>query len=573
MNTKEEKIKDYLSQNKEYHDATMLLFEHLEILSYDTYHETVNFILNYKNIFFKDHASGISFFQKLIEKASSNFKNFDIFLDICIDFVAEFKRLNLTENELINNCYEFKISIFYFFTKNFFSIQSIVENSFIDNFIFINFLPEIRKYDQEYADLRTKNLLADQNNADIKNDLSFLQIVMNNPEEHIINRNLNYNPSYIHKLIRNDEIDEFQYYLSHENIEFNYKIPFSYYERAITVDKDLSLIKVAAIYGSLRIFKFLWMHLDEIEPDLLRYAYFGKNYEIIHTCEETCSHDEVFNESIVQGSHELIEYSFEKYKSELIDEDNENYVIDDVNDDGHFYNLKCPNLIDAIICSYYPIVAPNLLKILSIANKEEQTIVPLDKSILLSAIRDFNLFKFILSQRDENVNKLTCNCFFDCLRTSLFFHYNDTFKFLFEYLKENINFTTFLRYGIEKNHDVANYILDCQFEEKDSNKPLIFQYMKDKIEFNDFKLAITFYSENIVVKMIKLYEPFKITGNIFDFVSKLKNNISKKMMISLFNQLSSFLPRQLLLCFSALLNDYDCSLVADAIIQKLPPKA
>ena len=229
---------------------------------------------------------------------------------------------------------------------------------------------------------------------------------MNNPEEHIINRNLNYNPSYIHKLIRNDEIDEFQYYLSHENIEFNYEIPFSYYERAITVDKDLSLNKVAAVYGSLRIFKFLWMHLDEIEPDLLRYAYFGKNYEIIHTCEETCSHDKVFSESIYLSSHELIEYSFEKYKSELIDEDNENYVIDDVNDDGHFYNLKCSILIDAVFYSYYPIVAPNLLKILSIAKKEEQTIVSPDKSILLNAIKDFNLFKFILSQRDENVNKL-----------------------------------------------------------------------------------------------------------------------------------------------------------------------
>ena len=573
MNTKAEKINNYLSQNKEYHDATMLLFNHLEILSYDTYQDTVNFLLNYKNIFFKDHASGIFFFQKIIWEASNNFRNFEIFLDICIDFVTEFKRLKFTENELINNCSEFKISIFYFFTKNFFSIQSIVENSFIDNFIFINFLPEIRKYDQEYADLRTKNILADQNNTDIKNDISFLQFVMNNPEEHIINRNLNYNPSYIHKLIRNDEIDEFQYYLSHENIEFNYKIPFSYYERAMTADRDLSLIKAAAIYGSLKIFKFLWMNLDEIEPDLLRYAYFGKNYDIIHTCEETCSHDEVFSESIYLSSHELIEYSFEKYKNELIDEDNENYAYDEINDDGYFYNLNCSSLKTAIYCSYYPIIKPNLLKILSIAKEEEQTNDQLDDSILIYSIRDFNLFKFILSQKDENINKLSCGCFFKCLTRSLIDYLNDISKYLFEYLMESIDFITYLIYAIMANHDFANYILDCQFEEKDSYNALIFLRLKDKINFKVFKLAIKYYNENIVVKMIKLYEPFKVTENIFDFVSELKNNISKKMMISLFNQLSSFLPRKLLLCFSVILNDCDCSLVTDAIIEKLPPKA
>ena len=51
MNTKAEKINNYLFQNKEYHDATMLLFNHLEkdlfkVFCYVCY----KYILNYCSI-------------------------------------------------------------------------------------------------------------------------------------------------------------------------------------------------------------------------------------------------------------------------------------------------------------------------------------------------------------------------------------------------------------------------------------------------------------------------------------------------------------------------------------------
>ena len=72
--------------------------------------------------------------------------------------------------------------------------------------------------------------------------------------------------------------------------------------------------------------------------------------------------------------------------------------------------------------------------------------------------------------------------------------------------------------------------------------------------------------------MIELYDPFKESDNIFNFVQLLEKNISKKMMISLFDHLLLLLPRNLLICFSALLYDCDCTPVADIIIKKLPRK-
>ena len=59
------------------------------------------------------------------------------------------------------------------------------------------------------------------------------------------------------------------------------------YERAQTIDSNISLIQIAATYGSIRIFKFLWMQTDvELPKNLLLYAFFGCNNEIIHLCEE-----------------------------------------------------------------------------------------------------------------------------------------------------------------------------------------------------------------------------------------------------------------------------------------------
>ena len=53
----------------------------------------------------------------------------------------------------------FPNGVSYLFSKNFFTIESIIEMSFLNDLIFINFLPEIEDYDSEYSMKREKHIL------------------------------------------------------------------------------------------------------------------------------------------------------------------------------------------------------------------------------------------------------------------------------------------------------------------------------------------------------------------------------------------------------------------------------
>ena len=93
----------------------------------------------------------------------------------------------------------------------------------------------------------------------------YIFYVKNNKEEHKIYRNSNYHPSTLHKSIREDDIDLFQSILAKNNYGINYKIEYSFHERSQPKDK-----KNSAIYGSLKIFKFLWMQKVIVLDDNLQ---------------------------------------------------------------------------------------------------------------------------------------------------------------------------------------------------------------------------------------------------------------------------------------------------------------
>lgn len=118
-----------------------------------------------------------------------------------------------------------------FFQSKFFQISSIIELSAIYPNLFINFLPEIEEYDPKYAKMREENLVID------RNDISFYNFVKFNPEKHVINRSLNYHPSSLHKVIREDDFDKFQIILSRNNYSINHKIEYSPYERSRMIEK------------------------------------------------------------------------------------------------------------------------------------------------------------------------------------------------------------------------------------------------------------------------------------------------------------------------------------------------
>lgn len=63
--------------------------------------------------------------------------------------------------------------------------------------------------------------------------------------------------------------------------------------------------------------------------------------------------------------------------------------------------------------------------------------------------------------------------------------------------------------AIETNYEMANYILDIQIDAKESNN--INNNIMLNITSEDLKLAIQHYNENVINKMIKLYDYYFCT--------------------------------------------------------------
>ncbi|OHS98965.1 hypothetical protein TRFO_34650 [Tritrichomonas foetus] len=122
--------------------------------------------------------------------------------------------------------------------------------------------------------------------------------------------------SKIANIIRSDNIDEFQAYLSQTNIGINYIIPNSIFEVS-TFIKHVTMLEYSAFYSSQNIFKFLLLNGAKITKKLPEYAVAGGNYEIIHLCEQyNCVFTEKSLAVAVEFHHnEIFDYLKETYKS------------------------------------------------------------------------------------------------------------------------------------------------------------------------------------------------------------------------------------------------------------------
>lgn len=311
-------VKDFLTKNQTRYEAFSKFQDSIDHLTEETYQDIIQFVQDHISILFKDHSNAIFFLSNVIRTAEYNFKKFELYMDIILHFSDSFKKLHLTEREMLIICIHFPDTINYLYSKNFFSIESIVEHSVNLINLFAFFYHEIVKYDSEYASIIEHILLHENNIGFNKNETDFLSYVKSHPEEHLVNRKLCYHPSKLHKSIRDDDIDTFQMILSKNNIGINYKIEYSPYERAMTIDSDCSLAQVAAVYGSLKIFKFLFMQNELIiDKNLLDYAYFGNNHEIIHLCEKRCSKQNAYIQSIRIHQTDLLDYFVENFYDEF----------------------------------------------------------------------------------------------------------------------------------------------------------------------------------------------------------------------------------------------------------------
>lgn len=563
----------FIKQNKSRFDIITEFLRLLNNISKENFAEIIEFVQDHKNIFFNDHSSAIFFFLNIIRFSKFIFKRFELILDVGLHFSKEIRNNNTTELELLKICMYFPNSINYLFLNNFFSIESIIEFSTQLPIFFIKFYPEIEQYDPEYSKLREKNIFSEEKNPNNEQRISLFNFVKENPEKHVFYRNLNYHPSPLHKAIREDDIDTFQSLLSQNNFCINHQIEFSFYERAKTMDKDLSLIQIAAIYGSIKIFKFLWMQEDIIiNNNLLNYAYSGYNFEIIHLCEVKCSYENICIQSIFLHRNDLVDYYIENYGNE-IHEKNENVLnklqnfFVEIDDNENLYNKLSYNYLKMAVFAYnYKIIIPCFQKIVLIT-KFIENIEDFENSNFPSFLKccefDLNFFEFIFNQRKIDVDVFKCGCYYSALGHCLENSANDAFKFLFFALKKKLNLIFLLESCIEKNHDLAFFILDLQT--KDDH---VFKEISKKIKIRHLLLALNYYNEDIVVKLIESFKFFGKKRNIVNFIKTLTHSISIKMIISLFSKIFSSLSNDVLYQMTVVFKDFGFQAVSDFITNK-----
>ncbi|OHS98180.1 hypothetical protein TRFO_09041 [Tritrichomonas foetus] len=84
----------------------------------------------------------------------------------------------------------------------------------------------------------------------------------------------------ITQIIREDNLNAFIQYLSNENFDLNSQIVNPY------LNHEITLLEYSMIYGSINIFKYLWLNKALCSQESLKYSIIGGNYDIIHILED-----------------------------------------------------------------------------------------------------------------------------------------------------------------------------------------------------------------------------------------------------------------------------------------------
>ncbi|OHT12628.1 hypothetical protein TRFO_03666 [Tritrichomonas foetus] len=247
-------------------------------------------------------------FSKFTEiEIESNFLIYESFLQLlsrvsllrpsnqkCIEIIKEIlKELNLNHDLKSSFC---ETTIFCIFKKNknlvlFLYEEGIIGFDIIKNEIIHSqkrdymsfFLPEMQKYDPQ---LNRRYIHMFQLQGEMFNNEDDLN-------KFILSRSKGHSPEKIASIIRDDDLDAF---ISYETQRDNFKINEQINDNLIESNEDInnfsngvSLIEYSMIFGSLNIFKYLWVKKAKIKSTSPKYSIIGRNYEIIQILEEESS--------------------------------------------------------------------------------------------------------------------------------------------------------------------------------------------------------------------------------------------------------------------------------------------
>ncbi|KAK8850281.1 hypothetical protein M9Y10_018410 [Tritrichomonas musculus] len=162
------------------------------------------------------------------------------------------------------------------------------------------------------------------------------------------------NDSYICQLIRKDSVVEFISYVNKIHFRLNSNIEQSIFETNQFLNENkISLIDYAAFFGSICIFKYLFINKVRINPDLKFCAIHGRNPEIIHFLEEN---------KIIQNEISLIFESIKCHHNELANyflSNLQNNEISKILDENHkqifksFNYTYLENVLTNPYCDFY----------------------------------------------------------------------------------------------------------------------------------------------------------------------------------------------------------------------------
>ena len=256
-----------------------------------------------------------------------------------------------------------------------------------------------------------------------KNDIIFSDIIDEISKEIPLDfeekRNIGENDDYICQLIRNDLIDDFISYVNKNNYPLYSTIKPSIYETnkillKKTFSNKLTLIEYAAFFGSIQIFKYLYLNGVELKQSLWFYSIHGDHPEIIQTLIDknvVISSEECYKESIKCHHNATAEY----IRSNFLSTDDK---IDFLEVYLKYYNFvfiqkeKITSNSFIYICKYdYTYIVDlflqnNAIDINLIYPPKNEDHVKFYKTPLIIAIvkKRINIIKLLLKQEKINVN-------------------------------------------------------------------------------------------------------------------------------------------------------------------------
>ena len=135
-------VDNFIANNEERYAIISSFSEQILNFTEDTYHKIISFVEEHSSFFFKDHVNSILFIS-IIQKCSlSTWKKLEQIYDILLYFLPQLKNSNITDNDFITIYKSRFISINILYLKQIISIDSIVQESYHSNELFVYFLPE-----------------------------------------------------------------------------------------------------------------------------------------------------------------------------------------------------------------------------------------------------------------------------------------------------------------------------------------------------------------------------------------------------------------------------------------------